>query len=146
MFNFLLPKQFFISEKKIHKNLYEYGIICDCKRFDNGNIILSYYHDITAILDKNYEVLYKENLGEIHHITIINNEQFIGIKDDGMFLFSFIFSNDINSDNPSEPLNQKKLLKLFLNIFLNLTQIILQIFSMTKKLVKYFCLSVKISI
>ena len=113
MFKFLLPKQFFIKEKKIHKNIFEKnkGFVYEFGRFDSGNIIINYNYEI-VVLDKNFEILYKENIGVIHYLTIINNDQFIGIKDDEMCLFSFVYSNYINSDNPSEPLNQKKIIKI----------------------------------
>ena len=113
MFKFLLPKQFFIKEKKIHKNLYEKAKpYYDFGRFDNGNIIINFYDDETVIFDKNYVILYKENIGNIDFITIINNDQFIGIKNKELCLFSFIYSNYTNSDSPSEPLNQKKIIKI----------------------------------
>ena len=113
MFKFLVPKQFFIKEKKIHKNIFEKnkGFVYEFGRFDSGNIIIN-YNDEIVILDKNFEILYKENIGDIDYLTIINNDQFIGIKDEGMYLFSFVYSNYINSDNPSEPLNQKKIIKI----------------------------------
>ena len=109
MFNFLSPKKFFLSEIKWHK-IFNY--VKDCSRFDNENyIILNSINEI-FILDKNFEVLYKENINDIKKIAIINNEQFIGIKLDKMFLFSIIFSNDINSDNPNKSLNKQIIIKL----------------------------------
>ena len=123
MLKFWLPKQFFINEKKIHKNLNEnLKGIYTFGRFNNGNIIINYFDDETVILDKNYEILYKENIGNFHFLTIINNDQFIAIKDEGMFLFSFIYSNCINSDNPSEPLNQKKIIKIISELFYKLNK------------------------
>ena len=113
MFKFLLPKQFFINEKKMHKNFYEKAKpLCGFGRFDNGNIIINFYDDETVIFDKNFEIIYKENIGNINYINIINNDQFIGIKNEEICLFSFIYSNYINTDNPSEPLNQKKIIKI----------------------------------
>ena len=123
MFKFLLPKQFFINGIETHKNIFENKKgICDLGRFDNGNIIINYFDDETVILDKNYEILYKENIGNFNYLTIINNDQFIAIKDKGMFLFSFIYSNCINSDNPSEPLNQKKIIKIISEHFYKLSE------------------------
>ena len=122
MFKFLLPKQFFVSKKKIHKNLYENArIIYNFGRFDSGNIIIN-YNDEIVILDKNFEILYKENIGDIDYLTIINNDQFIGIKDEGMYLFSFVYSNYINSDNPSETLNQKKIIKIISEQFFKINK------------------------
>jgi hypothetical protein len=113
MFKFLLPKQFFINEKKIHNNLNKEQKNIRCfEKFDNGNIIINYSDNEIVILDKNYEILYKDNIGDIDHLTIINNDQFIGIGKRGIFLFSFIYSNYIDLDNPTEPLNQKKIIKI----------------------------------
>jgi hypothetical protein len=113
MFKFLLPKQFFINEKKNHNNLNkDQKGIRSFERFDNGNIIINYCNDKTLILDKKFEILYEENIGEIDYFTTINNDQFIGIGKKGIFLFSFIYSNYIDLDNPSEPLNQKKIIKI----------------------------------
>ena len=113
MFKFLLPKQFFINEKKNHKNIFEDSKdIKSFEKFDNGNIIINYSDNEIVILDKNYEILYKDNIGDIDHLTIINNDQFIGIGKRGIFLFSFIYSNYIDLDNPTEPLNQKKIIKI----------------------------------
>ena len=39
-----------------------------------------------------------------------------------MFLFSFIYSNYINSDNPSEPLNQKKIIKIISKLIFKLKE------------------------
>jgi len=113
MFKFLLPKQFFINEKKSHKNIFEDSKdFKSIEKFDNGNIIINYNEDKIVILDKNFEILYKENIGDIDYLTIINNDQFIGIGKKGIFLFSFIYSNYIDLDNPSEPLNQKQIIKI----------------------------------
>ena len=113
MFKFLLPKQFFINEKKNHNNFNkDQKGIRSFERFDNGNIIINYCNDKTLILDKKFEILYEENIGEIDYFTTINNDQFIGIGKKGIFLFSFIYSNYIDLDNPSEPLNQKKIIKI----------------------------------
>ena len=126
MFKFLLPKQFFVSKKKIHKNLYENArIIYNFGRFDSGNIIINYKYennDETAISDKNFEILYKENIGVFDYLTIINNDQFIGIKDEEMCLFSFVYSDNINSDNPSKPLNQKKIIKIISEQFFKINK------------------------
>jgi hypothetical protein len=123
MFKFLLPKQFFINGIETHKNIFENKKgICNLGRFDNGNIIINYFDDETVILDKNYEILYKENTGNIYNLIIINNDQFIGFKDEEMFLFSFIYSNYINSDNPSEPLNQKKIIKIISKLIFKLKE------------------------